>query len=168
VLTRKDLPAGDYIIEVTGKNAGDTKGYYNLTVTFKESTTPDVLLTGIWNGTYEVLNRYGTGDIYDCIFRETGDITLSIEYVSGDFCVPPVPPVTDTGWVKGSVTDEMTGNGYRIDVSEASVGGFIFDPSSDGYYSSSDNTLVLKAVNLGTPNGTGWSDNYYLTITVQK
>jgi hypothetical protein len=186
VLTRKDLPAGDYIIEVTGDNSNDTKGYYNLTVTFKESNTPDVFLTGIWNGTYEVLNRYGTGDIYDCIFRETGDITLSIkqtgytfngnlqisnvsiEYVSGDFCVPPVPPVTYTGWVKGIVTDEMTVNGYRIDVSEASVGGFIFDPSSDGYYSSSDNTLVLKAVNLGTPNGTGWSDNYYLTITVQK
>jgi len=186
VLTRPDLPADRYIIQVTGDNSGDARGYYNLKVTFKESTTPDVFLTGIWNGTYEVLNRYGTGDIYDCVFKETGDITLSIKqsgytfngtlqisnvtinYVSGEFCVPPVPPVTDTGWVKGSVTDEMTGSGYRINVSEASVGGFIFDPSSDGYYSSSDNTLVLKGVNLGTPNGSGWSDNYYLTIMVQK
>ena len=186
VLTRPDLPASHYIIEVTGNNSGDARGYYNLKVTFKESNTPSVLLTGTWNGTYEVLNRYGTGDIYDCVFRETGDITLSIKqsgttfngnlqisnvtikYVSGDFCVPPVPPVTYTGWVKGSVTDEMTDNGYRIDVSEASVGGILFNPSSDGYYSSSDNTLVLKAVRLGTPNGAGWADNYYLTITVQK
>ncbi len=186
MLTRPDLPASHYIIEVTGNNSGDARGYYNLKVTFTESNTPSVWLTGTWNGTYEVLNRYGTGDMYDCVFRETGDITLSIKqsgttfngnlqisnvtikYVSGDFCVPPVPPVTDTGWVKGSVTDEMTDNGYRIDVSEASVGGILFNPSSDGYYSSSDNTLVLKAVKLGTPNGAGWADNYYLTITVQK
>ena len=185
VLTRSDLPADYYIIRVTGDNSGEGRGYYDFTVTFKPNTNPPAL-AGTWKGTYEILNRYGMGDIDDCIFRETGDITLSItqsgsafngnlqtsnvteNYVSGDYCVPPVPPVTYSGWVKGSVTDIMTGNGYRIDVSEASVSGFLFDPSSDGYYDPSSKTLVLKAQDLGTPNGAGWSDNYYLTITVQK
>jgi hypothetical protein len=186
VLSRPDLPAGDYVIQVTGKNSAPAKGDYTLKVSFKETTESTPSLKGSWSGTYEILNRYGTGDSDDCIFKETGDITLSIsqsgaafngtlrtsnvaiQKVSGSYCVPPVPPVTDNGWVKGSATNEETANGYRVDVSEASVSGLLFTPSSEGYYNSSNNTLVLKAVKLGRPNGSGWSDNYYLTITVHK